>query len=352
MTANGGTSGPRAGLSAADLHRIERYVAGELPPTEAEAFEQWVTSDPRRQHLVDVLTELWAGTSPSAPAFDVQAMWARALPRVRQRTRRLSLISEDTSRRSAWTGWAAIPRAVAAALLVSSIALAGRIVLNRTHHQVDESAAMRTFATRRGQRANLQLDDGTQVVLGAATTVQIPDDYGDHTRNVYLDGEAYFVVRHDARRPFAVHAGHTVVRDIGTEFAVTAYAGMTTTRIVVAAGKVSVAHTELDPSDVAIVDSSGESAVVHHHANVSAAIGWAEGRFAFEATPFRDVAASLSRWYDLDIQLADSALGRQPLTVTFGSESTHQVLDALALLTHTRYEQQGRTATFYAVTRP
>jgi transmembrane sensor len=352
MTANRGTSGSRAILSAEDLHRIEQYIIGELPATETAGFEQWVASDPRRRHLVDVLTELWAGSGPSAEAFNVQGMWARALPRVRQRRRTLSLISDDSSGHPRWTGWAAISHAVAAALLVSSIALAGRFVLSRVQHRVVPSATMRTFATRRGQRANLQLDDGTQAVLGAATTVQIPDDYGDHARNVYLDGEAFFIVRHDAARPFAVHAGHTVVRDIGTEFAVTAYPGTTTTRVVVAAGKVSVAHTELDPSDVAVVDSSGESAVVHHRANVSAAIAWAEGRFAYEATPFRDVAASLSRWYDLDIQLADSALGRQPLTVAFGSESTRQVLDALALLTHTRYEQHGRTATFYAVPKP
>ncbi len=347
MDAGGGSSKRGSRVWAEDLQRIERYLAGELAPVDVEAFELWVASDPTRQRLLALLAELWDGDD-LASEFDVQAMWARTLPRVRERRRVLSLISREQNHSPIRIAWLGIPQVVAAALLLASLALAGRFVTQRGRARIAPILAMRNFSTRRGQRANLQLDDGTQVVLGAATTVQIPDDYGDSTRNIFLDGEAYFVVKHDPARPFAVHAGHAVVRDIGTQFAVTAYFGAPTTRVVVAEGEVSVAHTDLRPRDVAIIDSTGQSAIVRHQANVAVAIGWAEGRLAFEAAPFRDVVASLSRWYDLDIQLADSALGYQPLTVTFGSESTHQVLDALALLTHTRYEQHGRTATFYA----
>ncbi len=209
---------------------------------------------------------------------------------------------------------------------------------------------MREFSTRRGERADLRLNDGSQIVLGAATTVRIPDDFGHRTRDVYLDGEAYFDVHHDPKRPFEVHAGRTIVRDVGTRFAVTAYGGATPTQIVVTEGEVRVARVELGPNDLAIVDSSGQSATVRHGVNGSAATAWTQGRLTFDAVPFSDVAASLGRWYDLDIRLADSVLARQPLTVAFGSESLHQVLDAIALLTHARYEQHGRTTTFY--TRP
>ena len=138
-----------------------------------------------------------------------------------------------------------IPRAVVAALILSSIALAGGIAINRRRHDGTPFPGMRTFSTRRGQRADLRLNDGTQIVLGAATTVRIADDFGHLARNVYLDGEAYFVVHHDPARPFVVHAGHALVRDVGTRFAVTAYGGATPTQIVVAEGEVGVARVEL-----------------------------------------------------------------------------------------------------------
>jgi len=349
MDAIGGPSGRGSRLSAEELQRIERYLAGELTPAEADAFAQW-TRDPARRRLVDALAEFWAGEGPDTPAFDVHAMWARALPRVRQRRRLLSLISREVGRPSARTMWVRMPPAAAAGLLLVAIGVTGWIAVTRgRQHQAASPVTMRDFSTRRGQRADLQLDDGTQIVLGAATTVHIPDDYGDRTRDVYLDGQAYFVVRHDSAHPFAVHAGHAIVRDIGTRFAVTAYGGATSTQVVVSEGEVRVAHVELRPNDLAIVDSSGQSAAVRHRVNASAVIGWTQGRLAFESAPLADVVTSLSRWYDLDIQLADPALGRQPLTVTFGFESTRQVLDAIALLTHTRYEQHGRTITFHAI---
>jgi ferric-dicitrate binding protein FerR (iron transport regulator) len=343
-----GRSGHSGRFSAEDLQRIERFLASELTPAEADAFVQWAAIDPARGRLVAALTDLWTGDGPDVPAIDVDAMWARTLPRVRERRRVLSLIRRDESRSSSRTIWARVPAIAAAAVVVAAIGVAARITLSRAGRQEAMTpATMREFSTRRGQRADLRLDDGTQVVLGAATTVHIPDDYGDRTRDVYLDGEAYFVVRHDSAHPFAVHTGHAIVRDIGTRFVVTAYGHAMPTRIVVVEGEVTVAHVDLRRNDLAIVDSSGEAAAVRHGVNALSAIGWTQGRLALEATPFRDVVASLSRWYDLDIQLAGPTLGRQPLTVTFGSESTRQVLDALAMLTHTRYEQHGRTVTFY-----
>jgi transmembrane sensor len=350
MDTFGGPSGRGNRLSAEELQRIERFVAGELTPAEADAFAQWIEADPARHRLVETLAELWSGDGPAAPTFDVDAMWARSLPRVRERRRILSLMRHDADRSPVRARWSRIPAAAAAAVLLLALGVAGRIAVNRIRQPPAPTlVAMREFSTRRGQRASLQLDDGTQLVLGAATTVHIPDDYGDRTRDIYLDGEAYFVVRHDSALPFAVHTGHAIVRDIGTRFAVTAYGNGMPTRVVVVEGEVRVAHVELRQNDLAIVDSTGQAAAVRHGVNASTAIGWTQGHLSLEATPFREVAASLSRWYDLDIQLADPALGRQPLTVTFGSESTHQVLDALALLTRTRYEQHGRTVIFYVL---
>ncbi len=188
-------------------------------------------------------------------------------------------------------------------------------------------------------------------MLGAATSLRIPDDYGEPTRDVYLDGEAYFVVRHDAARPFAVHAGHLTIRDIGTRFAVTAYGGATRRQVVVSEGKVNVAQVELQANDLALIDTSGQLAALRHGVKSAAAIGWTEGRLAFDSVPFSEVSALIGRWWDLDIQLADPALGRQLLTVTFGSQSSTEVLDALVLLTGTRYERTGRTVTFHAIPR-
>jgi transmembrane sensor len=344
------SSDRRDEVSPEDFQRIERFLAGELSSAEQDAFARWAEAQPARGRLIKALVDLWAEDA-AAQEFDLQAMWARTLRRIRDRRRVLSLIRHSAGRTPARVTRRQLA-AVAAVVLAAVGAVGGLAVRWYRQRPNAPLVAMRDFTTRRGQRADLRLDDGTQLVLGAATTVRIPQDYGDRTRDVYLDGEAYFVVRHDAIHPFVVYAGHAMVRDVGTRFVVTAYHGTSSMRVVVAEGEVSVAHVEVRRNELAVVDSSGLSAAVTRGVDTALAIGWTRGRLAFEAAPFRDVAASLSRWYDLDIEVADQALGDQPLSVTFASESTHQVLDAIALLTHARYEQRGRTVTFYPAAGP
>src|SRR5436190_1648478 len=64
-------------------------------------------------------------------------------------------------------------------------------------------------------------------------------DYGTH-RDLYLDGEAYFQVAHDARRPLRVHTAASVTEDLGTAFAIRAYADQVATEVVVAEGRVAL----------------------------------------------------------------------------------------------------------------
>ena len=71
----------------------------------------------------------------------------------------------------------------------------------------------------KGKRAHLQLSDGTRVWINSASVLRFPSAFGD-TRDVFVEGEAYFEVAKDANRPFIVHrpfcdprAGHVVRRD-------------------------------------------------------------------------------------------------------------------------------------------
>lgn len=58
--------------------------------------------------------------------------------------------------------------------------------------------------------------------------------------------------------------------------------------------------------------------------------------------PLAEVARELGRWYDVDVQLADSALAGRQLTATFESEPIAQVLDLISLSLDLRYERDGR----------
>ena len=81
--------------------------------------------------------------------------------------------------------------------------------------------------TGTGERRRMRLDDGTQLQLNTATTVDI--HYSENLREVrLLQGEIFIETARDERaRPFVVHTAEGSIRALGTRFVVRREAGLT-----------------------------------------------------------------------------------------------------------------------------
>ena len=73
-------------------------------------------------------------------------------------------------------------------------------------------------------------------------------------------------------------------------------------------------------------------------------VSWTRGVLRFDQTPLHDVVAQLGRWYDLDIRLADSALGARRLTAEVRTETASEALRRIGLTLDVDVELHGRTA--------
>jgi ferric-dicitrate binding protein FerR (iron transport regulator) len=243
------------------------------------------------------------------------------------------------------------------------LAVAGGAVLwraVRTSHPAPGRAtvtALQEYATARGQRTTVHLADGTQVLLAAETRLLVPRDFGrpGARREVQLEGQAHFTVTHDAARPFVVRTATSVTEDLGTTFAIRAYPAEPEVEVVLAEGRVAVqpahgsprssARSVLVPGDLARIDAEGHLQTTHA-VNLSRYLAWTTGSLVFEGVPFRQAALDIERWYDLDIRLADPALGARRISGTVAGESVDAVLGYLALVLNARYEVAGKTVTF------
>lgn len=66
---------------------------------------------------------------------------------------------------------------------------------------------MQSIYVPTGQRVNITLSDGTNVWLNARTKIVYPAVFDKSVRQVAVDGEAYFDVAKDKKRPFIVETG-------------------------------------------------------------------------------------------------------------------------------------------------
>jgi ferric-dicitrate binding protein FerR (iron transport regulator) len=139
------------------------------------------------------------------------------------------------------------------------------------------------------------------------------------------------------------------VKDVGTRFAVRAYAVDTLVRVVVTHGQVRVtpdfaadsSSALLDPRMVARVNSAGAIAV-ERNVDTTRYVAFKRGQIVFVGTPLRDVARELERWYDIQIRLADPAMGSRRVTATIADQTLPDLLDQLRVALNVRVVRDGQ----------
>ncbi len=205
----------------------------------------------------------------------------------------------------------------------------------------ETTLAARTYLTERGQRASVQLSDGSAIQLGPQTTLRVDEGFGTRHRTVTLDGDGYFHVIHDASRPFIVRTSRGEVRDLGTRFVVRARGREPRVDVAVAEGTVVIGKNAtpatsvisalggdsvvLNAGEIATIDEAGQSSPVAV-SDVEKYFAWTRGQLVFDRAPLDDVLAELNRWFAEDFVLGDPALGKVRLTTVLHGETVDEAL--------------------------
>ena len=181
-------------------------------------------------------------------------------------------------------------------------------------------------------KSDVVLPDGSRVRLNGGTRIVYPALFGDE-RRVEVDGEAYFEVEHDARRPFVVVTGQVVSTVLGTTFNVHAYSEDENYQITLATGSLLVdggpesRSVRLRPTGALDSVTSQEVMNLLRRVNVEQVLSWQEDRLYFRAEPLASIARSLERQFNVDITIPDERLRRICFTGEFvDGENIHEIM--------------------------
>ncbi|MGH7720388.1 MAG: FecR family protein, partial [Gemmatimonadaceae bacterium] len=340
------------GYDGMEIAALRRYITRRSDTAERRRVEAWAAESVARRQYLTAMRQLYERGSvevaddtaaawqriaarmepPEAPSVEAPqyvAPWEEPAVRVDVRRQPVRIL-----------GGAFAPRRrrmpVIAAAAAAVFVLGGGALILRDRAPVPASApdaSMRQIATARGQRAEVQLGDGSQVVLGVASRLRFASDFGARSRDLYLEGTAYFDVAHDTTRPFRVHTACAITENISTRFAVTAYPETRATQVVVAEGAVAL-KTPLAAGTTRAVLTRGQLgrlALGDTTATVRAVdpaqhTAWMQDQLVFHDTPLADVVAELRRWYDVDLRIGDSSLQDVPITASFTAESFYEAI--------------------------
>lgn len=352
---NGSSHDPRLydRMNQIAWNSLDRYFSGEASANETADIAR---SDPT---FVDSVREIWDAAGVIAvPDFpDVDAAWSALSPRLaahavsaRPEPRPLALLRPRKTRGRL------VPILLATAAVLLGVVAIKSTFDSRNTQSTATNVTERVFATRKAQRADLYLSDGTRVILNVDSRLRVPMNYGKPNRTVSLEGEAFFEVVHDGARPFRVSTAAGIAEDLGTAFVVSHYAGMRSMRVGVASGSVIVRRdsaatngTTLNRGDLARIGPDGRVSV-SRNVDMDDELAWTTGKLAFDRVPLRDVVPMLARWFDADIRLGDSTLNDVRYTGSFRNEPIAQVLDLLAASLDARVARDRGAYVLYPAT--
>ena len=185
-----------------------------------------------------------------------------------------------------------------------------------------------------GQRVNLQLPDGTSVWLNASSEIIYPAYFSGSTREIHLNGEAYFEVEHNASKPFIVHTETFDIKVLGTKFNVEAYKGMEGFTTALMEGSVEV--TDRKNKDKSVRLYPAQKVAFRNGELCKSPIDnydvyrWREGLICFKETRFADLMRQLEKNYGVRILINNEAVKEKFFSGKF--RTTDGIDNALRLL--------------------
>jgi transmembrane sensor len=295
---------------------LVKYLLEEANAAEQKQVEQWIEADPANKKYFNGFRLVWEQSKKLAAVspVDEDAAWKRFQKRIGET--KPVLRSMDRYR------WLRI-----AALLVL-FAGAGLIVyrfLNSGGPLPMHMARTTTNVLRD------TLPDGSVVTLNKNSSISYPDRFKGDSRTVTLQGEAFFQVTPNKKKPFLITVNDVTIKVVGTSFNVRSEKG--STEVIVETGIVQVIKNNkmvelkpkekimVRPQDSVLTKTTEEDRLYNYYRTKE---------FICDNTPLWKLIEVLSEAYQVDIVLSRPGLRNLQLTTTFNNESLDRILEIIS----------------------
>ncbi len=143
----------------------------------------------------------------------------------------------------------------------------------------------------------ITLPDGSTVILKGTSKLSYSGKLDGAKREVYLSGEGYFDVNHDAARPFIIHTGEIQTTVLGTAFDIKAIEGENKVLVTVTRGKVKVGNHEkvygiITPNQQMICNVATQE-YSQSKVNAGQVVSWKDEDLYFDDVTVAEIAKTL-----------------------------------------------------------
>ncbi len=354
---------------------IIRFLNGQLTVEETDKLESLIEESPENQEVFRAYQKIWLGSSALLPdeRYNALRAWKRVSEGMDKSASRRLYASRRASRHI-YMGLSKIAALIVAVFIIG--VLATYLVFMNYHGVSAENYT--EISVPQGSRSQIVLPDNSRVWLNAGSTIRYPDNFDRIDRVVELEGEAYFDVVSNPRRPFIVSTEYLRVRATGTAFNVKAYPDDEVVSATLVEGNVTVEIPDINDTPLSYnleprqnftyniaARSVVSSEIVEHderedklpaepvaeditglpeprilvRTNIRPELytSWKDDEWVVEGETMADMAVMLGRRFNTKINIETEELKRYRFTGRIMNETLEQVLEILRMTTPLKY---------------
>jgi transmembrane sensor len=310
------------------------FFAGHSSSMQKKMVEEWLSENENKELYFEWLEE-WERKHPQYIANENEAL-SEFVSFIGQSQRivskqKLGIHKPNSSKRIAWIGYAA----------AICIGIALLFLIPQTRYK--------TYSTNFDQIKKIEMPDGSLVTLNRNSSIRFKRfGFGTDTREVFLQGEAEFSVKHKpSDQKFLVHTPDQLeVEVVGTKFIV--ISRKRGSKVILNEGKVLLRNLSdtvhktisIKPGDVMTIVKGNFK--LKEKQPVQTYSAWKEHRFIFDRTPLSEIALRMDESFGVKMHIADTLLANRELTGTFEAENAQELLDVLARVLDVSVSKDGR----------
>ena len=334
-----------------------KYFSNKVNPKERLLVDQWLDASEENRRIAEQVyyIKYSADTVHALQAVDAKNDLGKVWKKIRHHDRQ------------PW--WIKMQRA--AAVFVILLGISGFIYqyFSEKGQPViasNKPASYNEILVPYGSKTMIVLSDSTKVWLNSGARLKYPNSFDNFTRDVYLQGEAYFEVVKNKQQPFLVHSNGMDIRVLGTKFNVKANADDDFVEAVLLEGAIEVLgvkktdghshdvvilepgqkltlHVDKDEYKLQSVRTDGmfipemdhakaeiNKASITKNANMELSTAWTKNKLVFAKERFEVVKIKLERWYGVSIEVKDPEILNYHFTGTFDNETIEQAMSAFS----------------------
>lgn len=312
------------------LHLIARHLSGEATDEENHSLEQWIRENDTNRKIFGQYKDLWERSRNinKLEKIDIGREWARfsqsaGIDKPVRKINSLKLLTR-------------LAAAIIAGLIVG---YSGLLIYRNSQYEK---------VTAVDKAREVSLPDGSLVTLNAGSVIKYPKSFKGNTRIVKLDGEGFFDVVSNPIKPFSVEATEIIVKVLGTSFNIDVFGNKNIVTVIVDEGKVAI--YDKSGADLSGVLLKGDKAVINSQTGTITKSknddpnfnSYKTGYIVFENTPLDQVANTLSKAYNVNINIERQEVYHSRITVTFTNKDLDYVLRTIEETLDLEIEKNNR----------